>query len=215
MAVVHLIRHGQASFGAAEYDELSALGRAQSKTLGAALAARDLRIDRAVSGGLRRQRDTAAICLEAAGLDSSCAVDPRFDEYDHLGLAEQFLDGPPPASSRDFQAVLDAALEQWISGATTPSGMPSWAAFAERATSGLADALTTLGKGGSGAVFTSGGVITAICSRLLSLPPAGSVALHRVVVNCGITKVVSGRGGTALISFNEHAHLPAAEVTYR
>jgi len=214
MAVVHLVRHGQASFGAAEYDELSELGRAQSRTVGAALAARDVRLDRAVSGGLRRQQDTAALCLEAAGLDIGYSIDPRFDEYDHLGLVELLQDGPVPASSREFQTVLDDALRRWISGELTLAGL-SWAHFVERVWAGLTDELATLGKGGSGAVFTSGGAITAICATLLELPPAGCVALHRVVVNGGITKVVSGRSGSVLISFNEHAHLPAAEITYR
>ncbi|SHN28184.1 histidine phosphatase family protein [Cryptosporangium aurantiacum] len=215
MAVVHLIRHGQASFGAAEYDELSDLGREQSRTVGLALAENQIRIDRAVSGALRRQRDTAELCLKAAGLPGDFTIDDRFDEYDHLGLAQQVQAGPVPTSSREFQTVLDAALEQWISGALAPPGTPPWEEFGARVWAGLEDVLAGLGKGGSGAVFTSGGVITAICARLLGLAPAGCVALHRVVINGGITKVVSGRGGIALISFNDHAHLPAAQVTYR
>ncbi|GAA0254658.1 histidine phosphatase family protein [Cryptosporangium japonicum] len=215
MPAVMLVRHGQASFGAAEYDELSELGREQSRTVGAALAAQDVRIDRAISGGLRRQRDTAALCLEAAGFTGALDVDDRFDEYDHLGLAAQLHDGPVPTSSRDFQVVLDAALEQWISGALTPAGMPTWTEFSARAWAGLEEFVAALGKGGSGAVFTSGGIIAAIGARLLGLSPAGCVALHRVVINGGITKVVAGRGGTALISFNEHSHLPATQVTYR
>ncbi|MFI5955044.1 histidine phosphatase family protein [Cryptosporangium sp. NPDC051539] len=215
MAVVLLIRHGQASFGAADYDALSDLGRVQARTIGTALAARGVRPDRAVSGSLSRQRDTAKLCLQAAGLPEDFAVDDRFDEYDHLGLAAALGDGPVPTSSREFQAVLDVALEQWISGAVTPGGLPTWAEFAARARAGLDDLLAELGRGGSGAVFTSGGAITAICAGLLSLPPAGCVAMHRVVINGGITKIVSGRGGTALISFNDHTHLPPNQVTYR
>ncbi|GAA3386033.1 histidine phosphatase family protein [Cryptosporangium minutisporangium] len=216
MPVVHLIRHGQASFGAAEYDELSDLGREQSRTVGLALAARSVRIDRAVSGALRRQRDTAKLCLEAAGMPCEFSVDDRFDEYDHLGLAQQVMeDASVPTSSREFQAVLDAALERWISGALVPAGMPTWGGFGDRVWAGLEEVLAGLGRGGSGAVFTSGGAITAICARLLGLPPAGCVALHRVVVNGGITKIVSGRAGIALISFNDHAHIPEPQLTYR
>jgi len=215
MPVVHLIRHGQASFGAAEYDELSDLGREQSRTVGLALAEREVRIDRAVSGALRRQRDTAELCLKAAGLDCGFAVDDRFDEYDHLGLAEHLAGTSVPTSSREFQAVLDAALGQWISGELAPAGMPSWPEFGDRVWAGLEEVLSGLGRGESGAVFTSGGAITTICARLLGLGPAGCVAMHRVVVNAGITKIVSGRGGIALISFNEHAHLPQAQLTYR
>jgi broad specificity phosphatase PhoE len=226
MAVVHLIRHGQASFGADEYDELSELGRLQSRTLGAVLAARRLRFDRAVSGSLRRQRDTAKLCLEAAGISPSGGVeiDDRWNEYDHLGLVEHHLrrDGgmPPEAavSSRAFQVLLDGALERWIRGDQTAPGAPTWAGFSERVWAGLEDLLASLGRGGSAAVFTSGGAITAVCGRLLGLPPAGCVALHRVVINGGITKIVSGRSGTALISFNDHAHFDgdaSGQLTYR
>lgn len=215
MAVALLVRHGQASFGAAEYDELSELGREQSRTVGAAWAAHGVRIDRAVSGALRRQRGTAELCLEAAGLERELAVDDRFDEYDHLGLAAALRKDPLPTSSREFQVVLDAALHRWISGEWTPAGTLPWNEFTERARAGLDEFLVTLGKGGAGAVFTSGGVITALCARLLDLTPAGCVALHRVVVNGGVTKIVAGRGGTALISFNEHQHLAADRITYR
>jgi hypothetical protein len=65
-------------------------------------------------------------------------------------------------------------------------------------------------------VSTSGGVIAALCVGLLGVAPAAFVALNRVTVNAGVTKVVRGRGGTTLVSFNEHAHLePDGLVTYR
>ena len=38
MSAIHLVRHGQASFGADDYDLLSALGERQSRVLGQALA---------------------------------------------------------------------------------------------------------------------------------------------------------------------------------
>ena len=40
MSVIYLIRHGQASFGTDNYDQLSALGREQSAILGSYFAAR-------------------------------------------------------------------------------------------------------------------------------------------------------------------------------
>jgi broad specificity phosphatase PhoE len=218
VAVVQLVRHGQASFGAAEYDELSELGRVQSGTVGAALAARGLIFDQAVSGSLRRQRDTAKLALEAAGIEVGVEIDDRWNEYDHLGLVQHHMDlegGVPATSSRAFQGLLDAALEKWIRGASNPPGAPTWAAFSDRVWAGLEE---VLGRGGSAVVFTSGGAITAVCARLLSLTPPGAVALHRVVVNGGVTKIISGRSGTSLISFNDHAHFDGTasdQLTYR
>ncbi len=44
------------------------------------------------------------------------------------------------------------------------------------------------------------------------------VAFNRVTANTGVTKVVHGRSGTTLVSFNEHAHRERdgrSLVTYR
>ena len=59
MGAIYLVRHGQASFGAAEYDALSPLGVEQAGILGAALKQRGLSFDRIVSGPMRRHRQTA------------------------------------------------------------------------------------------------------------------------------------------------------------
>jgi broad specificity phosphatase PhoE len=67
-----------------------------------------------------------------------------------------------------------------------------------------------------GVVFTSGGVIAAVAAALLEVPDEALVALNRVAVNGAVTKVVGGRRGTTLLSFNEHAHQDAGGlVTFR
>ena len=59
MAKLFVVRHGQASFGAEDYDALSDLGRQQARWLGDYFAERGIRFQRAMSGSLKRQRDTA------------------------------------------------------------------------------------------------------------------------------------------------------------
>ena len=59
MGSIYLIRHGQASFGAENYDVLSPLGYRQSEALGDYLAQLDVTFDRCLSGELERQQDTA------------------------------------------------------------------------------------------------------------------------------------------------------------
>ena len=39
--------------------------------------------------------------------------------------------------------------------------------------------------------------------------------LNPVTINTAITKVVSGRGGLTVVSYNEHVHLGADLLTYR
>lgn len=210
MPIVALVRHGQASFGAADYDELSDLGRRQSVVVGVELRRRRLREPVVVHGTLRRQRDTAALALP--GLDA--AVDGRWDEYDHLGLLERYAapdpDAPPPTSSKQVQHLLDAALRAWVDD---PDG--GWGAFAGGASAALDELLDQLPKGRDAVVVTSGGIVAAVCARLLGLKADGVVALNRVTVNAAVTTLVHGGSGTSLLSFNEHAHLDPGEVTYR
>ena len=80
MPSILLARHGQASFGASEYDVLSGDGDVQAAALAAELAQRQLTVDQVVSGALARQRDTAAPIAEAYGVE--IAQDPRWDEYE-------------------------------------------------------------------------------------------------------------------------------------
>ena len=207
MPVVLLVRHGQASFGAADYDVLSDAGREQSRVVGVELARRALRSPVFVSGSLRRQRDTAALVT-----DDPVAVDDRWDEYDHLDLLKRYVreDASHDGSSKGVQVLLDQALAAWVA-----DGSGDWAAFSGGASGALTDLIGSLARGRDAVVFTSGGVIAALCSSLLGVGGSAVVALNRVTVNGAITKVVAGSSGTSLVSFNDHAHLPPELVTYR
>ena len=65
MGALYLVRHGQASFGAADYDQLSELGARQCRRLGEHWQRRGMRFDAAFSGTLRRQRQSLAAIGEA------------------------------------------------------------------------------------------------------------------------------------------------------
>jgi broad specificity phosphatase PhoE len=100
---LHLVRHGQASFGAADYDRLSPLGVEQSRAAGAALRARGVTPAVVVHGALRRQRETAE-ALAGAWAESPAGVPPlredaRWAEYDHEALLTRLHEarGPTPA----------------------------------------------------------------------------------------------------------------------
>ena len=68
MGHLYLVRHGQASLGAADYDQLSPLGAQQSQRLGEHWRAQGLRFDAVITGSLKRHAQTLAgiqhsICL--------------------------------------------------------------------------------------------------------------------------------------------------------
>ncbi|MFP5219141.1 MAG: histidine phosphatase family protein [Actinomycetes bacterium] len=219
MPVVLLVRHGQASFGADDYDVLSDLGREQSRVVGEELRRRALRDPLLVTGSLRRQRDTAALALPGV----QARVDERWDEYDHLELLKRYVRAPdptstasdPPTSSREVQGLLDAALLAWVEHGGSPDRPDSWPAFASGASDALRELVEQLGRGRDAVVVTSGGVIAAVCTALVSGGAETVVALNRTAVNGAITKLVAGSRGVSLSSYNEHAHLPPDQVTYR
>ncbi|MBY8968187.1 histidine phosphatase family protein, partial [Algiphilus sp. NNCM1] len=84
MGSIYLIRHGQASFGADDYDVLSPVGVEQAQVLGRHLADIGLTFDRCVSGDLRRQQHTATAAFEqygALGLPvPALEIDSAFNE---------------------------------------------------------------------------------------------------------------------------------------
>src|SRR5215212_5206975 len=92
MSVVLLVRHGQASWGAEDYDELSPLGEQQSRVLGAALAARGVRPDVVLRGAMKRHRQTAEATAAGAGWAGDIVEDDGWNEFDH----RQMLDLHPP-----------------------------------------------------------------------------------------------------------------------
>ena len=140
-------------------------------------------------------------------------VDPRWDEYDHMDLLKRYVrpDVPAPASSREVQGLLDFALLAWVEHGDSGG----WPAFAGGAQDALRDLVAQLEKGQDAVVFTSGGIIAAICAGLLGGGAETVVALNRTAVNGAVTKLAAGSSGTSLLTYNEHSHLDAGDVTYR
>jgi broad specificity phosphatase PhoE len=222
---IQLIRHGQASFGGPDYDVLSDAGRMQSLLVAQDLANREGNVELIVSGSLRRQVETAE--PTASLLEREVHIDARWNEYNmddvlaHHSSTQvrthQQPDGEP-ISSADFQNLLEDALAGWIEAGPATGARESWPTFAGRVTTALAELAAELPSGSSGVVFTSGGVVAALCSAALKYPDQSLLAFNRVSVNTGITKLVVGRRGLSLVSFNEHGHLERTNpplISYR
>lgn len=221
MPSVLLVRHGQASFGAADYDVLSELGHRQADTVAARLAGLPGGIATVVTGAMRRQRETATPLLRRLGLEAE--VDGRFDEYDHQTLVAAaaaadragVLEGADdldaylaaaPDRARAFQAVLERSLTRWIAGTDDGHG-ETWEQFRVRVRDAIAGIVDGLEGSATAVVVTSGGVIAAVAADALHLDGAGWGRLNTVIVNSSITRLVVGRRGTTLVSVNDHAHL--------
>ena len=219
MGQVLLVRHGQASWDGDDYDVLSERGHEQGRLLGAALVARGVRPDALVTGGMRRHRETAEALVAGAGLAGlGVQVDPGWDEYDHVSMLAQVPTGfaGDRPSAAEFQAWMEQAAARWTSGENDEDYHEPFADFADRVGHALRRA-AEVASGATVLVVTSGGPISWVSTSLLGGGAELWSRFNVVCVNSGVTKVVTGRRGSTLVSFNEHTHLEGRPdlLTYR
>ena len=221
MGQLLLVRHGQASWGSEDYDVLSETGWEQSRLLGKALAARGITPSFAVQGGMRRHRETAEACLGELSGDLESEVDDGWDEFDHVAMLEKLkapFEGRQPTKA-EFQEWFEAATDRWTGGEYDDEYTESFTAFTDRVGAALRRTAEAAGSG-TALVFSSGGPIAWATASLLAESAAAQRLwrkLNPVCVNTGLTRLVTGRRGTTLVTFNEHAHLDGVPdvLTYR
>lgn len=219
MARLHLIRHGQASFGADEYDALSARGHDQARHLAQSLP----HPDHLMSGAMQRHRETSAPF-------GTAFEDARWNEFDYLNVITAYrpeLDSVDAirnavkgASSpqRAFQDIYEAATNRWASGTHDSDYAESRSAFRSRIRDALSDFVEQLGKADRAYVITSSGPIAAIVQDALGLEEDATRGVEKTLVNCGVTTLSVRPGSARLISLNEHQHLGAIDadlITFR
>jgi broad specificity phosphatase PhoE len=237
MGSIYLIRHGQASFGAENYDVLSPLGFQQSAALGDYLKQLGVRFDRCVSGELNRQRDTARATLERMALPqqsqlSAIEIDSAFNEFradevirahmdDLLAVEPQAMQIFSNAANHraEFQRLFTYIIHRWVSGEHEKEGLESWASFIDRVQAGLHRLLDQADRKDHIAVFTSGGTITALLQLIIGVPPIKAFELNWQIVNTSLSRLKFRDRDLALASFNSHVHLELLKnpelITYR
>jgi len=211
MGSVLLVRHGQASAGAADYDQLCELGMLQAQHLGYAWEASGWRPTLAVSGSMKRHHQTAIATLDALGDVDGYDVDADWNELDLEPLLEKY-----PTSSGEAvpasQLTFAERTKSWSEGG--PGGRETFVEFRDRVLAAFGRACTEAGSGRTVVVFTSGGPIAMVATHLLGGDAQMWRRLAPVVINASVTTAISGSKGQTLIAFNEHMHLPASDVTY-
>ncbi len=216
MGSLYLVRHGQASFGAADYDQLSAKGHQQCRHLGAYWRERGQRFDAVFTGTLRRHAQSLAGIVEGYGEDLPAIALPGLNEYDSEAVVRAVHPGPidpptnPEAVKQHFR-LLRQGLLAWMNGETLPVGMPSHADFA----AGVADALNrvlALGVGKQVLVVSSGGPISTAVAQVLSAPAETCVELNLRIRNSAVTEFAFNPKRHHLVTFNTLPHLDTAET---
>jgi broad specificity phosphatase PhoE len=118
----------------------------------------------------------------------------------------------------EFQRWFEDATRRWTGGEYDDEYDESFAAFGDRVGAALTRTLERLGPSQTAVVCTSGGPVSWVAASLLAGGAALWTQLNPVTVNASVTKVVVGRRGATLVSFNDHSHLEDADggmVTYR
>ncbi len=213
MGTLYLVRHGQASFGADDYDNLSPLGHQQSQRLGDYFRERGLVFEAAIMGSLKRHRQTFEGIQ--AGLqvpELTPLVLPGLNEYDSHAVIHSIhpepLDRPDtPERYKHHFGLLRKGLQAWMRGETQPQGMPLFKDFLQ----GIQDALAHVRAQHSGDVLmvSSGGPISTAVGTLLGTPPESIIEMNMRIRNTAVSELVFSPKRHTLVSFNTINHLDA------
>ncbi|WP_137702747.1 histidine phosphatase family protein [Marimonas lutisalis] len=212
MAELYLVRHAQASFGAANYDKLSTLGHEQSRELGRALRAQGAAPTAFFIGDMVRHRETLDGILEGLGLTAEPEIHTGLNEFDFTNLLDaKYPAGTGPENMHTerkshFRTLRDTVLE-WEQGGI-PDARESWADFTAR----VEDARRTIMTPDHKQVLavSSGGAIARMISHLLECGPGQQIKLQLQMKNCAVNRFVYSSRSVYLHGFNETPHINAA-----
>ena len=229
MATIYLIRHGQASFGSDNYDQLSETGWKQAQVLGRWLAGR-VHPHVVIGGDMQRHRETVeAMASGYRDPFPDMQVATGFNEFDHTSVVHRFkpewadreqmqaelaATGHP---ARAFQQTFTEAVQRWVRGEHDHEYGESWSQFKARV-NGALDDLIRWANGGNVFVSTSGGPIAVIMQGLLGLSDSKALALNEVIANTSVTRLLYSGSRRSLAVFNNYSHLEAEGpklVTFR
>ncbi|MFK7992551.1 MAG: histidine phosphatase family protein [Granulosicoccus sp.] len=215
MSLLHLVRHGQASAGSANYDQLSTIGQEQSRILGNWWLSQGFSPNAVYHGTLVRQRDTASHAL--AALTENAQVPPMrehsgLNEYNHRVIESHFAassaDYTPEAMSfDDYMGTLSRWRDYQPGENTAQSEIETWAAFKARGWNTLQELSHHGGDDSELVFFTSGGIIATILSTILDLDFEHTVDAIWRIRNTSITTFHLSGDKARLIDFNTIAHL--------
>ena len=211
MSKIYLIRHGQASFGKSNYDQLSELGSQQAKWLGDHLNQVGHARSIVLEGNLVRHKQTSdGIETHFKGIDSriesKCWNEFDFETLLKLYLTQHPNEMPSNPSPKVFFGLLRKAIHAWSEQEIQDERIETWLEFSSRVNEGIEHAVS-LSKDANVLVVTSGGAIAMVIKQLLGLEVDGMIDINMQTKNTSITELYSGSSKTHLVSYNATPHL--------
>lgn len=221
MGTLYLVRHGQASIGADDYDQLSDLGHRQCVRLGEYFRAKGRRFDAVLTGTLKRHAQSLAGIAEGMQWSPEPLRLAGLDEYDsHAVIAT--VHAPPLVRADSKESVrhhfnlLRDGLRRWMDGSAAPLGMPSYVDFVAGVNAALDHVRTH--HDGDVLIVSSGGPISCAVGQILGTSPEATIELNRRIRNSSVTEFAFNPKRHMLVTYNTLPHLDSAEhagwITY-
>jgi len=218
MKEIYWVRHGQASFGSDNYDNLSPLGHQQARWLGEYFADNDLTFERVIVGDMVRHQQTATGICQGLGI-TPCdfEVMPALDEFDFYALVKAYLTKNPqliPARRDDAKAYLKLLKQSVIAWQQQQLPLPlpeSWQEFAQRVKQALTQLHHSMQQASKSQqrilVVSSGGVTAMAMKHILDLNDEQVMPLNLQISNTSVSRFYCSDKQIQLSSFNHVPHL--------
>jgi broad specificity phosphatase PhoE len=239
MALLTLVRHGQASFLKENYDKLSDLGERQARSLGDHWARTKTIFDQVYYGPACRHLRTGEIVAgayrEARLPWPEPVAIPDMDEYAGIAVVRAFLPGllethdeiraleaeyrqteEQSAAFRIYDKIFARIARMWVDEELHSPDLESWRNFCNRIDRGIRTIRENAGTSKRIVVFTSGGVIAASVRLALELAPQRTLELSWASRNASYTELAFTPERFWLSCFNSHPHLEDEDLlSYR
>jgi broad specificity phosphatase PhoE len=217
MSEFYLVRHGQASFGADNYDKLSALGHQQARWLGEYFEQRNTKFSQLWSGDLRRHKETAEGICSALSHTPKKSIFAALNEFDFKNIADAYLrihpqDRPTSnAQAADFYRLLKKAMKYWSEDKLQAQELSeSWQQFRARV-HGVIQELCSNDAQQPILIVSSGGAISMLMSIVLGFESEQVIEMNMQVKNTGFSHFYFNKHNVRLSSFNNVPHLDIPE----
>jgi len=223
--MLKIVRHGQASFHADDYDQLSPLGEEQARMLGLWWLKTGQRWDRVFIGPKRRHRQTmdavAQAFSEADVPFPEAELIPELDEHQGPAVVRHVLN-----DHREGEIMMPAGLEgkdamkqyfrhfqkitlRWVRG-ELDTDHESWATFRDRVRRGIGIMTETTGQ--KVVAFTSGGPVAVSAGVGFDLSDEQTITLSWQVRNIAFNEFLYTAKRFTPVSVNALPHLTRSEL---
>ena len=172
------------------------------------------------SGDLLRQRETAQLAIASQPMAVTHHIDARFNEIRNdeqlkylvpevvkTNPAIQELMARGLTASKDYQKVIDAVFNYWVSPECDDQRIQSWTDYSDGTRQALLDVMQSQGAGKTVGIFTSGGTIATIVAQVLGLSGEQTYQFYEPIFNCSVTQLFYSGRKVSLSYFNDRSFL--------